>query len=93
MIVDGKVPDVIKDSLVYSLDLGAPLAETKYRGDFEKRLKNLSATTSKRSRCQCLALLSCQAGERYQNRICFITEFLAELSLNNEYTDDMATQY
>jgi len=41
MIVDGKVPDVIKDSVVYSLDLGALLAGTKYRGDFEKRLKNL----------------------------------------------------
>jgi ATP-dependent Clp protease ATP-binding subunit ClpA len=43
MIVDGKVPDVIKDSVVYSLDLGALLAGTKYRGDFEKRLKNLLA--------------------------------------------------
>ena len=43
MIVDGKVPDVIKNSVVYSLDLGALLAGTKYRGDFEKRLKNLLA--------------------------------------------------
>ncbi|MFT4800064.1 MAG: ATP-dependent Clp protease ATP-binding subunit ClpA, partial [Candidatus Azotimanducaceae bacterium] len=43
LIVDGKVPDVIKDSVVYSLDLGALLAGTKYRGDFEKRLKNLLA--------------------------------------------------
>ncbi|MEX2489244.1 MAG: ATP-dependent Clp protease ATP-binding subunit ClpA [Pseudomonadales bacterium] len=40
-IVDGKVPDVIADSTVYALDLGALLAGTKYRGDFEKRLKSL----------------------------------------------------
>ncbi|TPE49326.1 ATP-dependent Clp protease ATP-binding subunit ClpA [Maribrevibacterium harenarium] len=40
-IVDGQVPDVIKDGVVYSLDLGALLAGTKYRGDFEKRLKHL----------------------------------------------------
>jgi len=41
MIVDEQVPDVIAGSTVYSLDLGALLAGTKYRGDFEKRLKNL----------------------------------------------------
>jgi len=41
MIVDGQVPEVIAESTVYSLDLGALLAGTKYRGDFEKRLKNL----------------------------------------------------
>ena len=40
-IVDGQVPDVIADGIVYSLDLGALLAGTKYRGDFEKRLKQL----------------------------------------------------
>ena len=41
LIVESKVPDVIKESVVYSLDLGALLAGTKYRGDFEKRLKGL----------------------------------------------------
>ncbi len=40
-IVDGDVPDILLDSVVYSLDLGALLAGTKYRGDFEKRLKAL----------------------------------------------------
>ncbi len=40
-IVDGEVPEVVADSLVYALDLGALLAGTKYRGDFEKRFKAL----------------------------------------------------
>ncbi|MFT4631316.1 MAG: ATP-dependent Clp protease ATP-binding subunit ClpA [Candidatus Azotimanducaceae bacterium] len=47
MIVDGQVPEVIKDSTVHSLDLGALLAGTKYRGDFEKRLKNLLSELTK----------------------------------------------
>jgi len=41
MIEEHQVPDVLKDNIIYSLDLGALLAGTKYRGDFEKRLKNL----------------------------------------------------
>jgi ATP-dependent Clp protease ATP-binding subunit ClpA len=40
-IVDGQVPDAIASCVVYALDLGALLAGTKYRGDFEKRLKAL----------------------------------------------------
>ncbi|MDF1766570.1 MAG: ATP-dependent Clp protease ATP-binding subunit ClpA [Gammaproteobacteria bacterium] len=40
-IVDGDVPDVLLESVIYSLDLGALLAGTKYRGDFEKRFKAL----------------------------------------------------
>jgi len=40
-IVDGEVPDVLADSIIYSLDLGALVAGTKYRGDFEKRLKSI----------------------------------------------------
>ena len=48
MIVDGEVPDVIADSTVHALDLGALLAGTKYRGDFEKRLKNLLAELQKK---------------------------------------------
>ncbi len=38
-IVDDEVPEVLHDNTIYSLDLGALLAGTKYRGDFEKRLK------------------------------------------------------
>ena len=40
-IEEGQVPEVIHDAVVYSLDLGSLLAGTKYRGDFEKRLKAL----------------------------------------------------
>jgi ATP-dependent Clp protease ATP-binding subunit ClpA len=40
-IVNDDVPDVIADSTIYSLDLGGLLAGTKYRGDFEKRLKGI----------------------------------------------------
>jgi ATP-dependent Clp protease ATP-binding subunit ClpA len=38
-IVDAKVPEVVAESTIYSLDLGALVAGTKYRGDFEKRFK------------------------------------------------------
>ncbi|MDX1452424.1 MAG: ATP-dependent Clp protease ATP-binding subunit ClpA [Oleiphilaceae bacterium] len=47
-IVDGNVPEIITDAEVYSLDLGALLAGTKYRGDFEKRFKALLAELKKR---------------------------------------------
>jgi ATP-dependent Clp protease ATP-binding subunit ClpA len=38
-IVEGEVPEVLKDSTIYALDMGALLAGTRYRGDFEERLK------------------------------------------------------
>lgn len=47
MIVDGEVPDVLTESVIYALDLGALLAGTKYRGDFEKRLKGVIAQLKK----------------------------------------------
>ena len=40
-IVEGEVPDVLKPAVIYSLDMGALLAGTRYRGDFEERLKNV----------------------------------------------------
>jgi ATP-dependent Clp protease ATP-binding subunit ClpA len=40
-IVDKEVPEILKDCTVYSLDMGALLAGTKYRGDFEQRLKGV----------------------------------------------------
>ncbi|MEQ1684798.1 MAG: ATP-dependent Clp protease ATP-binding subunit ClpA [Burkholderiaceae bacterium] len=40
-ITQNEVPDVLADSVVYSLDMGALLAGTKYRGDFEQRLKGV----------------------------------------------------
>ena len=47
MIVDGEVPDVLKGSTIYALDLGALVAGTKYRGDFEKRFKAVLAQLRK----------------------------------------------
>jgi ATP-dependent Clp protease ATP-binding subunit ClpA len=40
-IVEGDVPDVLKPAVIYSLDMGALLAGTRYRGDFEERLKQV----------------------------------------------------
>ncbi|WP_299013693.1 ATP-dependent Clp protease ATP-binding subunit ClpA [uncultured Photobacterium sp.] len=40
-IVEGQVPDIIKECVIYSLDIGSLLAGTKYRGDFEKRFKGI----------------------------------------------------
>lgn len=41
LILEKKVPSVLHESVIYSLDLGSLLAGTKYRGDFEKRLKSV----------------------------------------------------
>ena len=41
LIVENKVPELVQESTIYSLDMGALLAGTKYRGDFEKRLKQV----------------------------------------------------
>jgi ATP-dependent Clp protease ATP-binding subunit ClpA len=46
-IVDGEVPEVLQDAVVHALDMGALLAGTKYRGDFEKRLKGVISELSK----------------------------------------------
>ncbi len=40
-IIEGSVPEILAESTVYSLDMGALLAGTKYRGDFEQRLKGV----------------------------------------------------
>jgi ATP-dependent Clp protease ATP-binding subunit ClpA len=40
-ITQGEVPEILSDSMVYALDMGALLAGTKYRGDFEQRLKSV----------------------------------------------------
>ncbi|HQX93673.1 MAG TPA: Clp protease N-terminal domain-containing protein, partial [Thermomonas sp.] len=46
-IVEGDVPEVLGEAVIYSLDLGALVAGTKYRGDFEKRLKAVLAALKK----------------------------------------------
>ncbi|HIQ28060.1 MAG TPA: ATP-dependent Clp protease ATP-binding subunit ClpA [Sulfurovum sp.] len=46
-ISEGDVPEVIQDSKVFALDMGALVAGTKYRGDFEKRLKGIINELSK----------------------------------------------
>ena len=43
-IVEGDVPDLLKNKIVYSMDIGNLLAGTKYRGDFEERLKGVLNT-------------------------------------------------
>ena len=43
MVANGDIPDLLKDVKIYSLDLGALLAGTKFRGDFEQRLKSVLA--------------------------------------------------
>ncbi len=40
-IVNGEVPEVLKDCTIFALDMGALIAGTRYRGDFEERLKNV----------------------------------------------------
>ncbi|MGY6588235.1 MAG: ATP-dependent Clp protease ATP-binding subunit ClpA [Wenzhouxiangella sp.] len=49
-IVEGSVPDILLDAEIWSLDLGALLAGTKYRGDFEKRLKAVLAELRQRDK-------------------------------------------
>ncbi len=47
MIVEERVPEVLMDSTIYALDMGTLIAGTKYRGDFEKRLKAVIAELRK----------------------------------------------
>ncbi len=47
MITEERVPEVLQDSTIYALDMGALIAGTKYRGDFEKRLKGVIAEIQK----------------------------------------------
>ena len=46
-IVEGDVPEVLADAVIYSLDMGSLLAGTRYRGDFEERLKQVVAELEK----------------------------------------------
>jgi ATP-dependent Clp protease ATP-binding subunit ClpA len=46
-IIDSQVPEILSRSVIYALDLGALIAGTKYRGDFEKRLKAVLAELSR----------------------------------------------
>jgi ATP-dependent Clp protease ATP-binding subunit ClpA len=46
-IIEGDVPDVLKPATIYSLDMGALLAGTRYRGDFEERLKSVVSELEK----------------------------------------------
>ncbi len=46
-IVDGEVPEVLEEAVIYSLDMGSLLAGTRYRGDFEERLKSVMTELEK----------------------------------------------
>jgi ATP-dependent Clp protease ATP-binding subunit ClpA len=48
LIVEGKVPEVLRHCTIYALDMGSLIAGTKYRGDFEKRLKGVVAGLKKK---------------------------------------------
>ncbi|MCC5860756.1 MAG: ATP-dependent Clp protease ATP-binding subunit ClpA [Gammaproteobacteria bacterium] len=48
LIVEEKVPEVLRGATIYALDMGSLVAGTKYRGDFEKRLKGVLAEVRKR---------------------------------------------
>jgi ATP-dependent Clp protease ATP-binding subunit ClpA len=50
-IIQGNVPDFIKNHKVYSLDIGSMLAGSKYRGDFEERLKMVVSAIEKKQNC------------------------------------------
>ena len=50
MIVNNQVPDVIKDHTIYSVDVGSLIAGSKYRGDFEERLKVLLGVLEKNNK-------------------------------------------
>jgi len=50
-IVEGKVPNYLKDHTIYNLDISAMLAGSKYRGDFEERLKAVISSLEKRKNC------------------------------------------
>ena len=50
MIVDGKVPKALRDYRIYALDMGALLAGTKFRGDFEERMKKVIRELEKQDR-------------------------------------------
>jgi len=50
MIVNNQVPDVIKDHIIYSVDVGSLIAGSKYRGDFEERLKVLLGVLEKNNK-------------------------------------------
>jgi len=41
LIVDGEAPEILEEAVIYALDMGALLAGTRYRGDFEERLKSV----------------------------------------------------
>ena len=46
MIEEGRVPERLRDSKIYQLDMGTLLAGTQYRGDFENRIKQIMVTTT-----------------------------------------------
>ncbi|MBR6155058.1 MAG: AAA family ATPase [Treponema sp.] len=50
MIVQGKVPDLLKDFSVYSIDMGTIVAGTKFRGEFEERLKKIVTEIQKKKK-------------------------------------------
>ncbi len=63
-IVNGGIPDALKDAEVYALDMGSLLAGTKYRGDFEARVKSVLKQLEKSRTPFCLSTKSTPSSAR-----------------------------
>ena len=97
MIVENKVPEVIKDHVIYSVDVGSLIAGSKYRGDFEERLKVLLNVLEKNNKANnkankntafvCIQQMTKQGEFAGSNRIKHMTTAMAALRFDGRGRD------